>query len=58
MLLLVAEGDRYITTDLLDGLDRIAADLTREDVDGGHWIVASQPDVVAGAVRRHIRRVS
>lgn len=56
VLLLVAKGDRYITTDLLDGLDRIAPDLTREDLDGGHWIVASQPGVVAGSIRRHIRR--
>ena len=56
VLLLVADRDRYITTELLDGLERIAPDLTREDLHGGHWIVASQPGLVAGSIRRHVRR--
>jgi pimeloyl-ACP methyl ester carboxylesterase len=55
--LLVPTGDRYVTPALLDGIDAIAPDLVRHDVDGGHWIIRSEPDLVAGLVADHVAAV-
>lgn len=57
VLLLVPRGDRYVTPTLLDGLDRWATELTRRDVDGRHWIVASEPAVIASSIRGHVASV-
>jgi pimeloyl-ACP methyl ester carboxylesterase len=54
VLLVVATGDRYITTELLDGVGRHCSDLRRVDVDARHWLPAAKPDVVADLVAEHI----
>lgn len=54
VLLVVATGDRYVTTALLDDLDRHCSDLRRVEVDARHWLPAAQPEVVADLVRDHV----
>lgn len=54
VLLIVATGDRYITTALLDDLGQHCSDLRRVDVDARHWLPAAQPKVVADLVTEHV----
>jgi pimeloyl-ACP methyl ester carboxylesterase len=54
VLLVVPTGDRFVTPALLDDLGRYVPNLTRCDVDGGHWIVATEPHLVAGMIRDHV----
>ncbi|MGN6694606.1 MAG: alpha/beta fold hydrolase [Aquihabitans sp.] len=54
---IVPAADRYVTPALLDGIEAVAPDLVRRDVDGGHWIIRSDPDLVAGLVADHIASV-
>lgn len=54
VLLIVATGDRYITTALLDDLGRHCSDLRRVDVDARHWLPAAKPDVVAALIAEHV----
>lgn len=58
VLLIVATGDRYVTSELLDDLDRHCSDLRRVDIDAMHWLPAAQPEVVAGLVAEHVARQS
>lgn len=58
VLLLVPTGDRYVTPALLDGIERCARDLSRVEIDGGHWVVAADPGRIAGHIRRHVRSQS
>lgn len=54
--LVVARGDAFVTPALLDGLEALAPDLVRAEVDGGHWLPRSQPDTVARLVAEHVAR--
>lgn len=54
--LVVARGDTFVTPALLDGLEALAPDLVRAEVDGGHWLPRSQPDTVAALVAEHVAR--
>lgn len=54
VLLIVPTGDRYVTTALLDDLDRHCSDLRRVDVDAKHWLPAAEPDLVAALVAEHV----
>ena len=54
VLLIVATGDRYVTSALLDDLDQHCSDLRRVDVDATHWLPAAKPDVVAALVADHV----
>jgi len=45
--LIVPTGDRYISTAIYDGVERWAPNLQRRDIDGGHWIIRTQPHEVA-----------
>lgn len=56
--LIVPAGDRFVTPALLDGIDALAPDLIRRDVEGGHWIIRSDPDLVAGLVAGHVASAS
>ena len=49
--LLVPSRDRYVTASLLDGLEHWTARLWRRNVEGGHWVVRSNPGAIAAAVR-------
>jgi pimeloyl-ACP methyl ester carboxylesterase len=54
VLLVVATGDRYITTALLDDIGQHCSDLRRVEVDARHWLPAAEPKVVAGLVADHV----
>ena len=45
--LIVARRDRFMVRQILDDLAHWAPNLTRREVDAGHWIVLSHPAVVA-----------
>lgn len=48
--LVVAQRDRYVSLALLDGLERIAPDLTRREVDAGHWVTRTNPQLIADLI--------
>lgn len=56
VLLVVATGDRYVTSALLDDLGQHCSDLRRVDVDAKHWLPAAKPEVVAALVAEHVAR--
>jgi pimeloyl-ACP methyl ester carboxylesterase len=55
--LLVPLDDRYVTPALLEGIEALAPDLVRRDVDGGHWLPRVAPDLVAESVAAHVAAV-
>jgi pimeloyl-ACP methyl ester carboxylesterase len=56
--LVVAPRDRYVTPQLLDGLERIAPRLTRREIDAGHWLVITRAAELSDLVREHVARVA
>jgi pimeloyl-ACP methyl ester carboxylesterase len=48
--LIVARRDPFVAPSSVEGAARWAPDVTRVDVDAGHWVVRSRPDEVAAAV--------
>ncbi len=54
VLLVVPTRDRFVTPALLADLDQHCTSLRRVDVDAGHWLPATQPDLVADLVRDHV----
>ena len=60
--LIVPLRDRYVSTALLDGIDRVAPDLTRRDLDAGHWVPRTHPqviaDLIAGFATKHAREAA
>ncbi len=52
--LIVPTQDSFVTTELLDDLHQWAPRLWREDVDAGHWIPLSHPELVASRVQRFV----
>jgi pimeloyl-ACP methyl ester carboxylesterase len=55
--LLVPRRDRYVTPQLLDGLETWATRFWRRDLDAGHWVIRTDPGLVAQAVRDVIAAV-
>ena len=55
--LVVALGDPFVGPRLLDGIEAVAPDMVRVEVDAGHWLPRSRPDMVAELVADHIERV-
>jgi pimeloyl-ACP methyl ester carboxylesterase len=55
--LVVATRDGFVLPRSLEGLEARCRDLTRVEVDEGHWVPRARPeefaDLVAGFVRRH-----
>jgi len=49
--LLVPAHDRYVTSALLDGLELWTTQLWRRTLEGGHWVIRSDPVSVARSVR-------
>jgi pimeloyl-ACP methyl ester carboxylesterase len=49
--ILVPGRDHYITAALLEGLETWAEPMWRRTIEGGHWVIRSNPGAVAGAVR-------
>lgn len=54
--LLIARRDRFVGPALLDGIDDLASDLVRTELDAGHWAPRSHPDLVAARILDHITR--
>ena len=50
--LIVPLRDRYITPAVYDDLPQYCSDLTRHDLDAGHWVQQSRPEEVARLHRR------
>jgi pimeloyl-ACP methyl ester carboxylesterase len=49
--------DRYVTPALLDGLDDWTSELWRYPVDAGHWVIRTNPGLIAAAVREFVAHV-
>jgi pimeloyl-ACP methyl ester carboxylesterase len=52
--LIVPTKDAYVTPALLDDVESFAPDLRRLDVVASHWVVQTQPQMVADAVRAFV----
>ncbi|WP_179402055.1 alpha/beta fold hydrolase [Burkholderia guangdongensis] len=50
--ILVPMRDRYVTPELSLDLDRWLGDYVREEIDGGHWVVLRDPDLIASRIDR------
>ncbi len=48
--LIVPLRDRYLTPAVYDDLPRYCRDLTRHEIDAGHWVQQSHPDQVAAHI--------
>jgi pimeloyl-ACP methyl ester carboxylesterase len=53
--LLVPTRDRFVSPALVDALAAGIDDLTRHDLDGGHWVVRTDPDAVADRIAAFAR---
>jgi pimeloyl-ACP methyl ester carboxylesterase len=45
--LIVARRDRYVVREIFDDLPQWAPNLTRRDIDAGHWVQLSHPEPIA-----------
>jgi pimeloyl-ACP methyl ester carboxylesterase len=52
--LVVPTRDAFLTPAVYDDLPRFCADLTRVDLDAGHWVQQSHPDEVAGLIAQFV----
>ena len=55
--LIVPTKDAYVTPALLDDVESFAPDLRRLDVVASHWVVQTQPQMVADAVRAFVEDI-
>jgi len=53
--LVVPKHDKYVIPEVYAHLDEFVPELTRVDVDGGHWVAVQRPDVVADLIADHVR---
>jgi pimeloyl-ACP methyl ester carboxylesterase len=53
--LIVPTRDPFLRPALYDDLPLWCSDLTRHDIDAGHWVQLSHPDQVAGWVAEHVQ---
>ena len=50
--ILVPVRDRYVTPEMSLDLDRWLGEHVREEIDGAHWIVLRDPDLIASRIDR------
>ncbi|EGC99734.1 haloacetate dehalogenase, partial [Burkholderia sp. TJI49] len=50
--ILVPVRDRYVTPEMTIDLDRWLGEHVREEIDGAHWIVLRNPDLIASRIDR------
>ncbi|HLR17095.1 MAG TPA: alpha/beta fold hydrolase [Alcanivoracaceae bacterium] len=55
--LLVPTQDRYVSAALFDDLPRWVPELYRTDVEAGHWLTLSSPELVANKLSRFVQAV-
>lgn len=53
--LIVPTHDKYIIPDVYTHLDEFVSDLTRIDLDAGHWVAVQQPETVARLIADEVR---
>lgn len=54
--LLIARRDPFVTPTLLDGIEALAPDLVRVELDAGHWLPRSHAAELSALVAEHIAR--
>lgn len=55
VLLVVPTRDKFVTPTMLEDVGDHCSDLTRVEIDAGHWVTRSHPAEVAALVARHVR---
>jgi hypothetical protein len=50
--ILVPVRDRYVTPEMSVDLDRWLGEHVREEIDGAHWIVVRDPELIAARIER------
>ncbi|MEQ1440704.1 alpha/beta fold hydrolase [Fontimonas sp. SYSU GA230001] len=55
--LIVPLRDPFVSPALFEGIERWVPQLSRTDVDGGHWLPLSAPDLVAEQITAFVERV-
>ncbi|HEU0285795.1 MAG TPA: alpha/beta fold hydrolase [Nocardioidaceae bacterium] len=53
--LIVPRHDKYIVPQVFADLDESVPELTRVDIDAGHWAAVQRPDLVADLIADHVR---
>jgi pimeloyl-ACP methyl ester carboxylesterase len=53
--LIVPKHDKYVVPQVFEHLDESVPELTRVDIDAGHWAAVQRPDLVADLVADHVR---
>jgi pimeloyl-ACP methyl ester carboxylesterase len=53
--LIVPKHDKYVVPQVFEHLDESVPELTRVDIDAGHWAAVQRPDLVAVLVADHVR---
>lgn len=53
--LVVPTRDRYVVPEVYEHLDEYVPNLTRVELDAGHWVAIQQPDTVAALIDEHVR---
>ena len=56
LTLVVPRYDRYVGTGLISAVQRANPHAVRVDLEAGHWVQRTHPDLVADVVARHVRR--
>ena len=54
VLLVVPTRDKYVSPAFTADLERFASDLTRVEIDAGHWVQRSHPDELADAIDQFV----
>ena len=53
--LIVPTHDKYVVPQVFAHLDESVPELTRVDIDAGHWAAVQRPDLVADLIADHVR---
>ena len=56
--LLLLERDAFVTPRALEGLEARCRDLTRVEVDSGHWLPRTDPERMAQLIREFVARLT
>jgi pimeloyl-ACP methyl ester carboxylesterase len=55
--LVVPLRDRYVTPALLEGLESWTSSMRRRPIDAGHWVIRTNPDIIAAVIREFVGSV-
>jgi pimeloyl-ACP methyl ester carboxylesterase len=55
--LVVPRRDPFVTPELLDGIEQWAPNCRREEIDAGHWVPLSHPQLLAGLIGRFVAEI-